>query len=78
MPEDAVPTVDALDPVYEWLVGDLFYPFDMCTPEKPPWLDVDRLAAVWAERDGETVEIYRHAILEETGWTTANCEKRNP
>jgi hypothetical protein len=60
-------STDALEPVYDWLVDELHNPFDLHTA-KPPWLDTGRLAAKWAQRDGETVENYRWAILEETGW----------
>ena len=56
-----------LGAVYEWLVAELGYPFDMCT-DKPPWLDVDRLAEAWARHDGDTAENYRLTILAETGW----------
>jgi hypothetical protein len=58
---------DALEPVYNWLVDDMAYPFNWSS-DKPPWLDVSRLAAKWAERDGETAEDYRLTILDETGW----------
>jgi len=54
--------------VYDWLVSELGYPFDMCTVTRPPWLDVGALAQAWARRDGETAEVYRDAILAETGW----------
>ena len=58
----------ALAEVYDWLVSELGYPFDMCTVTRPPWLDVGALAQAWARRDGETAEVYRDAILAETGW----------
>ena len=58
----------ALAEVCDWLVSELGYPFDMCTVTRPPWLDVGALAQAWARRDGETAEVYRDAILAETGW----------
>jgi hypothetical protein len=60
-----------LDGVYAWLVDELGFPFDWATVGKPPWLNVGKLAEVWAAREarfGDTAEDYRDAILEETGW----------
>jgi hypothetical protein len=70
MLEAAAPLI--LAPVYRWLVEDVGYPFDFTFGDKKPeWLDVTRLAEVWAAKDGETVEVYRDAILSETGWPDA-------
>lgn len=41
---------DLLEPVYDWLVNEVFFPFDFRTDEKPPWLDVERLAAKFGLR----------------------------
>jgi hypothetical protein len=59
---------DPIVAVLDWFVSELGYPFDMCTVSRPPWLDVSQLAEAWARRDGETAEVYRDAILGETGW----------
>jgi hypothetical protein len=65
----------ALAPVYSWLVDELGYPFDMCTAEKPAWLDVTALAAAWAAKDArdhdgrtETVEDWVAVICAEADW----------
>lgn len=55
---------------YDWIVAELYYPFDMST-DKPEWLDVRRLAQAWVRHDGtnaETVDVYIDTIYEETGW----------
>ena len=33
------------DHIYDWLVRDLGFPFDISTQRKPGWLDLDRLSS---------------------------------
>jgi hypothetical protein len=62
---------DPLGPVYDWLVTELHFPWDMTTATRPAWLDVRRLAERWREHEGpagESADDYVLAILAETGW----------
>ena len=63
------------DLIYDWLVRDLGFPWDISTQRKPGWLDLERLAAAQIRNDkrngnhsDETVEDYVWAICQETGW----------
>jgi len=70
---------DPLEPVYRWLVNVLGFPVDITVTERPAWLDLRRLAALWLERergtghggDDVTVDDYVFMLLEETGWDEA-------
>lgn len=69
------PAHGPLAPVYSWLVDVLGFPLDMCTAEKPAWLDVTALSQAWAAKDArdhdgrtETVEDWAALIYAEAGW----------
>lgn len=59
----------ALAPVYDWLVTVVAFPFDATFGDRPPWLNLRRLAEAWQRHDpGEDAETWLFAITEETGW----------
>lgn len=65
------PDQDPLEPVYDWLVTELSYPFDLRT-EPPPWLDARRLAQAWHKHDpSATPEEWLWAICAEADWPLA-------
>jgi len=68
-PVSAVPP-NPLAPVYNWLVDDLHFPFDLHT-DRPEWLDIRWVAELWRISEGganDTTEDYVMTILAETGW----------
>lgn len=64
----------ALEPVYDWLVAVMGFPFDTTFADKPQWLDTLALARAWSRFDArrcqraDDPETYRATILAETGW----------
>jgi hypothetical protein len=64
------------DHIYDWLVRDLGFPWDISTQRKPGWMDLNRLAQAQIRFDKKndtwfpdnTEEDYVGFICQETGW----------